>query len=228
MYCTSFNMLYTVGAIIGACFFFLLSCSSSSESDASMQFGPTLKEDLAEWITSCDVKHNHVDQLLQLLRKHGHDDLPLTTRSLLKIQKNVQNVRKSDMDCVYFPVEQQITAFLDQVHYTVHEDSSDLGVSMNIDGLPLFKSSQVGLWPVLCRLHVDNNPVFPLLLTCGRGKPSDLDFLEETISQLETVLSNGVVYQGYTLTVRLVAVVCDAPSKVNGQMHQVVFWVLWM
>lgn len=48
-----------------------------------------------------------------------------------------------------------------------------LSLDVNIDGLPLFRSSKTQLWPVLLRLkNVYSCPVFPVGIYMGRSKPN--------------------------------------------------------
>lgn len=78
----------------------------------------------------------------------------------------------------------------------------------------MFKSSSKSVWPILCALHQDGQIViFPIALTYGSGKPKDLEFLEDTVTDLEDLLQNGFVYEGRDFAVILRSIVCDAPAK---------------
>lgn len=47
-----------------------------------------------------------------------------------------------------------------------------LGLQINVDGIPLFRSSSTALWPILC-LVKNVNPCNPFVvgLFCGKEKP---------------------------------------------------------
>ena len=87
---------------------------------------------------------------------------------------------------------------------------------MNIDGLPISKSGSLStsLWPVLCKVF--DKPefgVFPVALCVTSAKPSNLDFLTDTISEIKSMTDNGVMLNDTTIPVELFEVVCDAPAK---------------
>lgn len=46
-------------------------------------------------------------------------------------------------------------------------------ISFNIDGVPLFKSTYIQLWPILC--SVKGFEPFVVALFCGTSKPDSLD-----------------------------------------------------
>ena len=74
-----------------------------------------------------------------------------------------------------------------------------LDISLNIDGLPLFKSSSKTLWPVLCMMsNLKSVKIFPVVLTLGKSKPENLIFLQDIAGELNDILQN---------------VMCDAPAK---------------
>ena len=118
------------------------------------------------------------------------------------------------MEYVYFPLAAQLLKhFKRYPAETVHEIHS-LEISLNIDGLPLFKSSNTNLWPVLCAIvNVKPAMVFPVVLTCGSSKPKDLEFFDDLIKDLDNVLKNGVQDGNRVLQVSLRCCVCDAPAR---------------
>lgn len=69
-------------------------------------------------------------------------------------------------------------------------------------------------WSILCGIMNINPPkIFPVALTCGSSKPSNLDFLQDTITDLDQILNNGYVDNNKTINVILRCIVCDAPAK---------------
>ncbi|KAF4097098.1 hypothetical protein G5714_023067 [Onychostoma macrolepis] len=85
--------------------------------------------------------------------------------------------------------------------------------SLNIDGLPLFKSSKKTLWPVLCQLNLSPPSVFPLALCFGLSKPKNLDFLDDVVGDLCSIIDNGLETDSGLIRMRLRCVTCDAPAK---------------
>ncbi|PIK35886.1 hypothetical protein BSL78_27286 [Apostichopus japonicus] len=96
----------------------------------------------------------------------------------------------------------------------VFDQIDQLKLHINIDGFPLFKSSKRSGWPVLCSI-VNLNPVnvFPISVGIGQSKPSNLDFLADSIAEINHALKEGITYQGKHFQVALQCVVCDAPAR---------------
>lgn len=191
---------------------------SSSESDdydsENDQSNDTdLCHSLMEWVTEYHVKNNAVDKLLKILQKAGHC-VPATARSLLKTVKDVTVVETSGMQYVYLDISQSLTNFVNKLPENRKESLDHLEIALNIDGLPLFKSSSVSLWPILCSVvNVFPIKVFPIALAGGSNKPSDLDFLNDTVRDLKILLASGLTVGNDEYPVHLKYVVCDAPAR---------------
>jgi len=189
--------------------------SSESESDADDDRlnDIDLAEALGEWVGACNVKHNAVDQLLKVLAKAGHQ-LPSTARSLLNTDRHVVTSTKSGMQYLYLDLAKQLQEFVIQLPRDMRNQLTSLEITINIDGLPLFKSSSTCLWPVLCAVvNVKPISVFTAALSCGTKKPSDLDFLSDVITDLKALLQNGITAGYQHVTVNLKCVICDAPAR---------------
>ena len=94
------------------------------------------------------------------------------------------------------------------------ENVTTLEISLNIDGLPLFKSSNKMLWLLLCGImNVEPTVIFPVALTYGSSKPTDLLFLQDTVDELNYLLEHGLNVDGKVIPVSLRCIVCDAPAR---------------
>ena len=192
---------------------YLLDSSSESESDEDQLSDNELKQCLASWVNECGISHSAVNKLLPLLQRAGHK-LPSTATTLLKTIKEIPVTIKSSMDYVYLNVDTQLENFYNALPIDKKNHLTELDISLNIDGLPLFKSSRTSLWPVLCAVkNVTPVQVFPLVLACGLAKPADLDFLKDVIADLKKLLTNGLPIENKILKVNLSCIVCDAPAR---------------
>ena len=190
-----------------------LTCSSS-DSEGGVSDEITLCESLADWSNKFSIKQNALDGLLGLLRANGHPDLPGCARTLLQTSQNIPITRKSGMDYVYLPLSEQLLKHFKRHPVDTVNSTNSLEISLNVDGLPLFKSSGKSLWPVLCAIvNIKPIVVFPVVLTCGDSKPKDLDFSDELIDDLNYCLENGVQDGERILSVTIRCVVCDAPAR---------------
>jgi len=76
-------------------------------------------------------------------------------------------------------------------------------IVVNIDGVPLCKSTNSQLWPILGSLH-QSKSVFPIAIFHGYQKPSSVDeFLADFINEVNNL----------TLPFVLKALICDAPAR---------------
>lgn len=108
-----------------------------------------LRYKLAEWVTEYHVKNNTVDKLLKILQDAGHR-VPVTARSFLKTVVDVSVIEKSSLQYVYLGITECLTQFVLSLSESKIRCLDQLEIALNIDGLPLFKSSSYSLWPVLC------------------------------------------------------------------------------
>jgi len=121
---------------------------------------------------------------LSILRVHGHD-LPKDAQSIMKTPRTVTLVQKCGGQFVYFGLKRGILDILAQVDKMI----MSVNLFVNVDGLPLFKSSGLEFWPVMCSF--DKYDPFVVPLYCGFGKPKYVyTFLEQFVDEynkLETV-----------------------------------------
>ena len=96
-----------------------------------------------------------------------------------------------------------------------------LKLSLNIDGVPLFKSSNISAWPILCCIdNLSPEIVFPIAFVIGKSKPSNLDFLVETIDDLNKGFSEGLQFEGIQFKISLTCIICDAPARAMVKNHK--------
>ncbi len=185
----------------------------SSDSDADEEEHASLNEQLAAWVNRFHVKHNATDDLLKLLQLHGHPELPATTRTLLKTTRVVTTDTKSGMEYIYFGLSQELLKRINYYPSEIRDAIELLHVSLNIDGIPLFHSSSKTLWPILCQIHLQPTTVFTVAISFGESKPADLDFLADTITEMNYLIEEGLQIDGKVIDVRLKCIICDAPAK---------------
>ncbi|CAN7950832.1 unnamed protein product, partial [Ixodes hexagonus] len=88
-------------------------------------------------------------------------------------------------------------------------------LNVNVDGLPLTKSTCDQFWPILCQVtNCGKMQPFPAGVYYGQSKAlSANSFLEPFVSELEDILANGICIQDKVVAVKILAFVCDAPAK---------------
>ncbi|KAK3880426.1 hypothetical protein Pcinc_015109 [Petrolisthes cinctipes] len=186
---------------------------SSDSLSSDEERNTCITSDLVSLINKHQIKHNAADDLLKLLKEHGNNTLPLSARTLLKTDKNVLTKEKSGMSYIYLGLEKSLVRNFEKYPSETRKSTPKIEVSLNVDGLPLFKNSNTCMWPVLCAIMIHPVTVFPVALTFGKSKPCNLDFLNDTIRELNHILQHGILYEESTIRVSLKCIVCDAPAR---------------
>lgn len=89
-----------------------------------------------------------------------------------------------------------------------------LKVCLNVDGLPLSKSTGSQLWPIIMNLTVNKKLVEILGVYQGYEKPKDTnDFLAKFVEEAIPVVNNGFYHNGKKYVVEIASFFCDAPAK---------------
>lgn len=103
---------------------------------------------LAKWATEENITLSALKNLFSVIRKIlGCDNLPKDPRTLLK----TPNIIVISLGCetyYYFSIE--ITLNLFCTNYKINIQENDFLLAVNIDGLPISKSTNSSFWPILC------------------------------------------------------------------------------
>ncbi|XP_077512760.1 uncharacterized protein LOC144123921 [Amblyomma americanum] len=130
-------------------------------------------------------------------------DLPMDGRTLLRTP------RKPQEQCPVTPLAPGhychfgLADGLLRLLRPVENPPALIPLSFNIDGLPLSKSSKMQLWPIQCLAH-DCGDETPFLVGAfaGKSKPdSSNEFLRPFVSELRTLVSEGLIFNGKVLHV---------------------------
>ncbi|XP_070404835.1 uncharacterized protein [Nothobranchius furzeri] len=171
-----------------------------------------LKRNLANWAVNRNISHSALTELLHILAHCGLD-LPKDSRSLLSTPKTFQVKEMGNGIYYHFGVANAITSqLLNDSHISV----DTLTLRVNIDGLPLFRSSKMELWPILAIVkEIPKCGVIIIGLYAGSSKPASVqEYLNDFIEDLKSVTKEGFLYKGKHFNIALPdAFVCDAPAR---------------
>lgn len=169
---------------------------------------------LKYWAT---VQHNisqaAINDLLKILSPF-HSELPLNSRTLLKTELFMPTRQLDNGQLCYMGLLQLLKQFISRCP-SLQLQTNEINISFNIDGLPLFKSSNIQLWPILGLIKncPKENP-FVIAIYCGNCKPSPLDiFLEDFVNELFQLLHEGFLFENKLYTVKVHSFICDAPAR---------------
>ncbi|XP_018006732.2 uncharacterized protein LOC108664619 [Hyalella azteca] len=189
------------------------SCDSDAlpcENTTDEEIVPDLTSQLAEWAVKNNQTRSSINELLLILRMHGHS-LPKDARTLLQTPKIIQIKEKCNGTYQYFGLKSGISRVIEQ-HGDFFRRVGVASLNFNVDGMPLFKSSSLQLWPILC--SVENHEPFIVGIYCGKHKPSPVaEYLSDFLLELNELLASGLNHQDVQLKIVLGAFICDAPAR---------------
>lgn len=109
----------------------------------------------------------------------------------------------------YFGLKEGLTHTLSEQDTSKYDHFE---ISLNIDGLPIFKSKNLTMWPLQCAVinidEVKNSP-FVVALFSGAKKPNDLEFLRDFMEELQELMETG--FKGKRIVLK--NIICDAPAR---------------
>jgi hypothetical protein len=179
--------------------------SDSSDSDEI-----NLVKELADWVTEFGVSSVAVDKLLKILRS-THTQLPLTCRTLLQTGKcNDTIVSISGGEYMHYGI---LKGLLSCQHF-FELGQRNIQYQVNIDGLPLYKSSSTQLWPILGKVVGIESGPFLIGAYCGSSKPKNIDeFLKAFVMEAKALAEDGFEINGCKFVASIACFICDAPAR---------------
>lgn len=145
-----------------------LNNSMSSEPSSSYE----LTESLKNWALKHGCTRQCINDILRIFIDLGHS-VPRDARTILNTSRNVATRPMKEGDYVYMGVQNRIEKLLKWHQYSVNK----ISLKINIDGIPLFKSSSLQLWPIL--IQFGNFKPISVAFFCGRQKPPLQDYLQD-------------------------------------------------
>ena len=135
-------------------------CCSDKEPD-----NRPFQNKLACWSSKHNLSREAINEMLQLLSGEGFD-VPKDSRTLLKTPRSINVDIGANSSYYYIGIKAAVK------NLSLHSTTA-IKLIINIDGLPLFKSTNSQLWPILGCIFGSNH-VFPiagslLILTVSQG-----------------------------------------------------------
>ena len=170
-----------------------------------------LQEQLASWATKNKCTRASINELLSILKNHGHKDLPIDSRTLLKSPRYVESLYLSGGKYLYLGIYNGVSRLLN-LYKGNGKDLNPISLVVNIDGLPLFQSSSTQLWPILCSFS-GLSPFF-VAVYCGTHKPDPVsDFINDFLEEYSGLSEVGLNFHGHLFQVKLKYFCFDAPVR---------------
>ena len=172
-----------------------------------------LKEQLANWAVTCQVKKNHVTKLLHILHE-SLPFLPLDSRTLLQTKRCVRSKEVPPGKYHHFGVASGCKKSMLSMQSSVRT-SDHVSIFVNVDGVPLTKSTSHQFWPIIGQIRepVRGKP-FTIGIYHGTREPVSFnDFMEDFIRESLELKIDGFDLLGRAIKVKVIGCISDAPAR---------------
>ncbi|XP_065644387.1 uncharacterized protein LOC136075366 [Hydra vulgaris] len=173
-----------------------------------------IRDQLATWVVTHNISTTAVTALLHILWLAGLN-VPKDERTLMETPKKVSNIiARAGGSYYYVGVKTALLSALSQLNESTLSDISALSLNINVDGIPLFHSSNMQLWPILGYVNeLPKKQVFIIGLYTGKTKPTSVEeYLNDFILEMKS-LSEGLEYREKRYDIFINAIICDAPAR---------------
>ncbi|XP_060855058.1 uncharacterized protein LOC132932708 [Metopolophium dirhodum] len=107
-----------------------------------------ISDKLRDWIIHFKISHNAANSLLTVLQSEGMK-VPKDVRTLMHTPKTKEMVNISNGSYIHLGLRDMLLPLLEINDFNKHTSDNILRIGINIDGLPIAKSSKSQLWPIL-------------------------------------------------------------------------------
>lgn len=161
-----------------------------------------------------NITHTAFSELLSKLHTCGHSYLPQDARTFLNTPRNnIVQIFPGNGFFFHYGLEKAIIEQLNCSQGTVENEI--ITIDLNIDGLPISKSSKSQIWPILGKIYGDR-AFTPFVISAyhGYSKPCSVDtFLTPFCEEYNALRNAGLVFNGKKYTVHIRSVICDSPAR---------------
>lgn len=166
-----------------------------------------LNDKLKDWFIKYKPPRKCVEELARILREEKLD-VKMFYKFACPIKPQIESICGGSM--LHIGIAHQFKKFDKVINLP-----ENVNIDVNVDGLPLYRSSKAQLWPILIRANnITSEPVFAVSVFLGRTKPSNLgDYLDMFVLELGDVMKNGIDLSGKIINISLRAIICDAPAR---------------
>uniref|UniRef100_A0A1B0CBC6 Putative transposase domain-containing protein n=1 Tax=Lutzomyia longipalpis TaxID=7200 RepID=A0A1B0CBC6_LUTLO len=174
---------------------------------------PDLHNDIHIWAIEHDIKHDALTKLLHILRQFPmFQYLPLDARTILETPRHIDVKPMGNGEMWYHGVKTVVCKQLEQLNL---DNLPKISIRFHVDGLQVFKSSKIDVWPILCAIdELPNIPPQVVAIYCGNGKPSCVsEYFEKFIPDVQDLIRNGLKIGMHHIIVSIKSFLCDLPAR---------------
>lgn len=148
-----------------------LSEENISDTDRNEMFRESILYQIKSWASNHSITHMAIHDLMKLLNEEiSNINLPIDGRTVMETPRQIKIVDNIVLGGKYWHYGVQKALFNALANENIKNDMT-IHLTINIDGLPLYNSSQIEFWPILVKVfEYDHIPPLIIGIYCGRGK----------------------------------------------------------
>lgn len=171
-----------------------------------------ITQSLHDWAVTYQIPVTALRDLLKILIP-VLPNLPKDPRTLMKTPTQYNIIRVCGGEYYHFGLLNGITNKIKN-YCSYLPESFCFELQLNIDGLPLFKSTSQQFWPILGMIRNVNCEPFVIGLYSGVKKPSNVrEYLSRFIDEYNLLHTNGFELESKRWNIKMHSVICDTPAR---------------
>lgn len=171
-----------------------------------------LRNNIINWTLKYNINHLVLKGIVEIINERFDKEiLPKDPRTLLKTPRMVTIVPIADEQYYW---HNGIRFCLENL-FSDLSNSITISLNINMDGLPIYKSSREEFWPILFNIFEMPN-VAPMVagIYSGKSKPSNVaGFLMPMVNELKSILQEGIIINDNKITVKIRCFIADSPAR---------------
>ncbi|XP_032690649.1 uncharacterized protein LOC116853628 isoform X2 [Odontomachus brunneus] len=167
---------------------------------------------LQGWAIRHRITHVALNELLEYI-KPRYPEVPTDARTLLGTVRKVHTDNVEPGRYYHFGISNCVENLIQKSQHHF-QNIQLIEIIINIDGLPLFKSSGSQVYPILCSLVTNYTNVGIIGIYHGYQKPADANhFLQNFVKEAQNLINHGITVNGIIYPFKIKAFICDLPAK---------------
>lgn len=158
-----------------------------------------------------NITHSALNALLIILIKFGFEWLPKDSRTILETPKKIAITSIGTSKYWYNGIKTNLLRI-----YSNLQNAISIALTFNVDGIPIYNNSKKAFWPILA-LQNQTKYQRPIVISIfyGEEKPNLEPFLRPFVEDLRDLMENGLIVNGFQITVTFRCFVCDTPARAH-------------
>ena len=170
------------------------------------------RKEITIWAIDNDIKQKPLKGLLIILNNYTNTVFCKDPRTLLKTPKETNVVAMEGGQYCHIGLKNCLKKIILN-RLALNQKVDTLNLLIFIDGAPLGKSSEKGLWVILFK-DTELDSVHLVGVYCGAKKPEDQNnFLKYFVEEAIDLINNGYSHNQKLYTIKICGFICDAPAK---------------